>query len=271
MTIPEKAVQWAEKIAADDSHGYDQGARWGPDYDCSSSVIEAYERAGVPVKAHGASYTGNMRQAFLSCGFADVTQRVNLATGAGLQRGDVLLNEIHHTALYIGGGQLVNAGGNEFGGVTGGQTGDQTGREIRVIGYYNFPWDYVLRYEAPGEDPAASDPEPSSGGTYTVHTGDMLGLIALRFGTTIQELARLNNISDVNRIYPGQVLKLPGSSPEPAPAPAPAEDPEKARITALARDVIAGKYGNGLVRVLKLGTDYNAVQAEVNRLLAGNL
>ena len=32
----EAACKWAESIAADDSHGYDQGNRNGPDYDCSS-------------------------------------------------------------------------------------------------------------------------------------------------------------------------------------------------------------------------------------------
>jgi len=40
-------------------------------------------------------------------------------------------------------------------------------------------------------------------------------------------------------------------------------------LTALAWDVIAGKYGNGLIRRAKLGSKYDAVQAEVNRLLSG--
>jgi hypothetical protein len=37
------AINWAVAIANDDSHGYDQTNRWGPDYDCSSLVIQAYE------------------------------------------------------------------------------------------------------------------------------------------------------------------------------------------------------------------------------------
>ena len=43
-------------------------------------------------------------------------------------------------------------------------------------------------------------------------------------------------------------------------------------LTAVAKDVIAGKYGNGDVRKKALqakGYDYNAVQAEVNRILKG--
>ena len=50
MTIPEKAADFCYEVAVDDSHGYDQGSRWGnPDYDCSALVIDAYKRAGVPL------------------------------------------------------------------------------------------------------------------------------------------------------------------------------------------------------------------------------
>ena len=144
----EKAVQWALQIAQDPSHGYDQIKRWGPDYDCSSLLISAWEQAGVKVKEAGATYTGNMRAAFLKCGFEDVTAEINLKTGAGLQRGDILLNERHHTAMYIGSGKIVHASINERGGATGGKTGDQTGREICVRSYYVYSkgWDRVLRY-----------------------------------------------------------------------------------------------------------------------------
>lgn len=144
--MKEKAISQMEVWAADPTHGYDQARRWGPDYDCSSAVISAWELAGVPVKTNGATYTGNMRGVFLRCGFEDVTGSVNLATGAGLQRGDVLLNIRHHTAMYCGNGQEVEASINENGGVTGGMTGDQTSREFLVRPYRNYPWDCVLRY-----------------------------------------------------------------------------------------------------------------------------
>ena len=139
MDVIESAAAYAQNIAADDSHGYDQAGRWGPDYDCSSLVISAFRKAGVPLSC---TYTGDM----LRCGFEDVTGSVDLNTGAGLERGDVLLNHVHHTSLYIGGEQLVQASINEHGTTTGGQTGDQTGREICTRGYYNYPWDCVLRY-----------------------------------------------------------------------------------------------------------------------------
>ena len=144
----EKAVTWALQIAQDPAHGYDQTHRWGPDYDCSSLMISAWQQAGVPVKAAGATYTGNMLLAFLRCGFEDVTAEINLNTGTGLQRGDVLLNAQHHTAMSIGGGQIVHASINESGRATGGKSGDQTGREICVRSYYKYSkgWDKVLRY-----------------------------------------------------------------------------------------------------------------------------
>lgn len=156
-----KAVAWAVGIADDPGHGYDQANRWSPDFDCSSFVITAWQQAGVPVKTSGASYTGNMYYAFLNCGFRDVTNSINLSTGANLQKGDVVLNTKHHTEMYIGNGKMVKASINELGGVTGGKTGDQTGREIYIGSYYkpSYGWDYVLRYyggeeeEKPTVDP----------------------------------------------------------------------------------------------------------------------
>ena len=44
--------------------------------------------------------------------------------------------------------------------------------------------------------------------TYTVAAGDNLSSIASRFGTTVAEICRLNNIANANLIHPGQVLKL---------------------------------------------------------------
>ena len=47
--------------------------------------------------------------------------------------------------------------------------------------------------------------------TYTVVSGDNLSSIASRFNTTVDSICSLNNISNANLIYPGQVLKLSGT------------------------------------------------------------
>lgn len=144
MNVIDKAINWAVSIANDNSHGYDQLHRWGPDYDCSSLLISAWQQAGVPVQANGATYTGNMKNVFVKCGF----EAIKFNRSVSLKRGDVLLNEKHHTAMYIGDGKVVMASINENGKAVGGRTGDQTGREILTCNYYvpSYGWDYVLRY-----------------------------------------------------------------------------------------------------------------------------
>lgn len=53
---------------------------------------------------------------------------------------------------------------------------------------------------------------PVTGASYTVVAGDTLYKIAVRFGTTVNELLRLNpSITNASRIYVGQVIKLPGT------------------------------------------------------------
>lgn len=44
---------------------------------------------------------------------------------------------------------------------------------------------------------------------YIVQSGDTLGLIALRSQTTIEDLIRLNDLTNPNEIYAGQRLILP--------------------------------------------------------------
>lgn len=159
MTKTEKAIRQMETWAKDDSHGYDQDYRWGEkgDYDCSSAVIQAWQNAGVPVKSGGATYTGDMKNVFLKNGFKDITASVNRGTGTGLKRGDVLLNEAHHVAMYCGAGKEVEASINEKGTAHGGQPGDQTGKEFLIRSYRNYPWHCILRYA--GDQTVTSDAE----------------------------------------------------------------------------------------------------------------
>lgn len=139
------AVAWAVAIANNSSHGYDQRNRWGPDYDCSSLIISAWQEAGVPVKSKGATNTRNMCDVFLKNGFKDVTSKVNFSTGSGLQTGDIVWKS-GHVEMMSSGSQLVGAHIAENGTAYADEKGDQTGREINVQNYYNAPWTRALRY-----------------------------------------------------------------------------------------------------------------------------
>ena len=154
-TIPEKAVQWALKTAADDTHGYNnsKGHRIGnPDYACSSFVAAAYRAAGltsIPADA----YTATMRKQFLAAGFEDVTSSVNLKTGKGMIPGDVVLNPGKHVEMVANKKlQLVGARGEATGGAANGKPGDQGG-EIAVTNWFDFGWRFCLRYPVKKTEP----------------------------------------------------------------------------------------------------------------------
>lgn len=54
--------------------------------------------------------------------------------------------------------------------------------------------------------------KPSTEINYVVKKNDTLSGIASKYGTTYQKLASYNNISNPNKIYPGQIIKVPGTS-----------------------------------------------------------
>ena len=213
MIVIDTAVDFMVAIANDSSHGYDQANRWGPNYDCSSLVITAYQTAGTGVKTAGATYTGNMYNVFLRCGFKDVTSSVTLSTGNGLKKGDVLLNKTHHTAMMIDGSHLVQASINEKGGVTGGQSGDQTGGEIHIRNYYNYPWNFVLRYVGTAS-PGSTTP---SNGKYTVQADDSLWELAEKFlgnGNLYPQIMAANNLTTTFVFNADRCARTVGSGEE---------------------------------------------------------
>lgn len=59
---------------------------------------------------------------------------------------------------------------------------------------------------------SVSNNTTNNSSTYTVKSGDTLSGIASKFGTTYQKIAADNGIADPNKIYPGQVLKINGST-----------------------------------------------------------
>lgn len=165
LSYPERAAQVMEHLVTCPLHGYSQYSRQGDggrevvrlsdgstvtiatgDRDCSSSVIDAWERA-LPGSTGGATYTGNMRRGFTDSGCFTWHR-----WGDGYQprRGDVYLNESHHTEMYLGGGKLAGFRGSERGTIDGAE-GDQTGRESRISDVYTYSkgWDGILAYTGP--------------------------------------------------------------------------------------------------------------------------
>lgn len=131
-----KAVKFMLDTAQDNTHGYDQMHRNGPDYDCSSLVATALNIAGFNVSVN--SWTGNLKKQLLNCGFVPCKEP--------WKAGDIHLNEKHHVCMSINETKIAQASINEKGTTKGGKTGDQTGKEIWIRSYYDYPWDCHLRY-----------------------------------------------------------------------------------------------------------------------------
>jgi len=62
-------------------------------------------------------------------------------------------------------------------------------------------------------------PVLSNEDVYTVRSGDSLGAIATRYGTTVSAICSLNGISNPNYIYVGQKIRIPSSTPSQPVAP----------------------------------------------------
>ena len=151
----EIATAFAENVAKNNYYGYSQPRRNTlQDEDCSSLVINAL-RAGN-FEMTGATYTGDMTNPLLADGFVNVTNLINLKTGAGIKRGDVLLrpktaSRNGHVALFAGSGKIVQAQKDYDG-----KLGDSSGKEIAIIDYYDGDFS-VYRYETM---PKSSDVDP---------------------------------------------------------------------------------------------------------------
>lgn len=153
----------------DDSHGYSQYRRWGPDCDCSSLMYMAADHAGYGVGT-GEGSTSSMIGSFSDAGFSVLKFDGNLDD---LEAGDILLTPGEHTEMYIGDGQMGGAHIDENGGIAGPNQGDQTGHEVSIVDAYirDGGWDYVLcppRDSGDSSDDSGSDSGTHSGCTVNV-------------------------------------------------------------------------------------------------------
>lgn len=88
-----------------------------------------------------------------------------------------------------------------------GRYGVSVSQLARANGLRWNSWVYVgQRLVIPG---VTSSP-PVSSGIYVVRRGDTLSAIAMRYHTTVYQLAQMNGLRNPNRIYVGQRLVVPG-------------------------------------------------------------
>lgn len=121
--------------------GYDQWQRWDirehGECDCSSIVIHALQESGFDTG--NATYTGNLAGNLIEHGWSKIANNGNPLPG------DILLNVQDHVAVWLG-DCLAQASIDENGNIAGGMSGNQSGWETNLSGYYNYPWDFYLRY-----------------------------------------------------------------------------------------------------------------------------
>lgn len=133
--------------------GYSWSDRWNfnpkaGNCDCSSLVIHCLREAGFDTGT--AVNTANLSENLTSRGWK------RLPVDGHPKAGDILLNDLDHVAVYLGGGQLAQASNSEHNSRYG-TAGDQTGLETNISPYYNFPWNCYLRYESEDDMPTAQE------------------------------------------------------------------------------------------------------------------
>lgn len=161
QNVRNDAVDFAVKIANDNSHGYSQRIRSlynieiPKSFDCSSLACTAYYYAflknGLTAQANylkaNCSYTGNMLK-MLNAGFEIVAR--NQTAHKQMIKGDLELNTGHHVAMAIDKNNIVHARSSE--GTR--DTKDNSGNEIRTQPWYLYShgWTHRLRFTGKGID-----------------------------------------------------------------------------------------------------------------------
>lgn len=138
----EKFIEFVREWCEDNSHGYNQSNRWGPDCDCSSLMYMSANAAGYDVPT-GVGYTGTMIRDFTLAGWSAVPFDGNLYD---CEPGCIALNVENHTEAFVDWGTFGGAHIDEHGCISGGTPGDQTGNEVSICPAYVYSegWDYIL-------------------------------------------------------------------------------------------------------------------------------
>ena len=150
----EGMLAWAVETAEDDSHGYSQKDRLGPNYDCTSFVSTALMEGGFRLDHLLSTYT--MVSELPDYGF-----KVYRRGETEPQRGDILVRQGSHAEICMGEGGCVAAHKDYDG-----RSGDRSGHEIEYRGSGDECWycpfcdsaeyEWIIRYEPELPVPAIS-------------------------------------------------------------------------------------------------------------------
>jgi len=141
--------------------------------------------------------------------------------------------------------------------------GLRSGNFIRVGQVLNLPVD--------AETARVAASVTAEDGSYAVRRGDTMAVIAKRFGVTTSALLSANSLSDANRIYVGQSLRIPGAVAAVQPAappslPAPTE-PEVLAVAQTTETSLAQQTRESLLQPL-IASGFAVLQQIVNTAAA---
>lgn len=200
-SVSAKAVAYAR---AQLGKPYVYGATGPGSYDCSGLTMSAWRAAGVSIpRTSQAQWSGLAR-----------------VPASAVQPGDlVIYNGAGHVAIYIGGGQIIEA--------------PRPGKSVQTApwrsGWYASNFVGVVRpsgasalvrpapptQKAAPVRPAAPAETVTASGRYTVRPGDTLSEIAESRGFSdwrVLHAANRDKVYDPDLIFPGQVLRIPDAA-----------------------------------------------------------
>ena len=113
--------------------------------------------------------------------------------------------------------------------VNNGTTVDALMKDNNLSSHLIYPGD-KLNYSSSSVEYLA---QAKNDGYYTIALGDTLGTVADKFGTSVDNLVEINNLSNPHLVYVGQVIKVDGNAaPKATPAVAQAAPAQAAPVQA---------------------------------------
>ena len=116
--------------------------------------------------------------------------------------------------------------------VNNGTTVDALMQDNNLSSHLIYPGD-KLNYSSNSSSSVEKLSQVKNDGYYTIALGDTLGTVADKFGTSVDNLVEINNLSNPHLVYVGQVIKVDGNAaPKATPAVAQAAPVQAAPVQA---------------------------------------